>query len=157
MEDSDDSNHEDVWSPTLREDVFSNHDMMGHSWNSEPRNHVEHLPLPNFNPTFNPIRSQPLNNLHWSNSLPHQQQQQQRQQQRGQSNTTLAKSSSSSSSSSSRHPLSPASVIRNHSHLDLPNFPLQAVCISRVDSFCSELLVSFRPWSKTQRLSAPFR
>ena len=133
MEDSDDSNHEDVWSPTLREDVFSNHDMMGHSWNSEPRNHVEHLPLPN----FHSIRSQPLNHINWSNSQPQQQQ-------RGHSNTTPAKPSSSSS----QHPLSTASVTRNHSHLDLPNFPLQAVRISGVESSCSEPLLSFRPWSE---------
>ena len=147
MEDSDDSNHEDVWSPTLREDVFSTHDMMGHSWNTEPRHHLEHLPLPN----FNSIRSQPLNHLSWSNSLSHQQQQQQHQQ-RAHSNTTPAKSTSSSS----RHPLSTASVTRNHSHLDLPNFPLQAVCINQVDSSSSELLASFRPWSKSERLSIPF-
>ena len=141
MEDSDDSNHEDVWSPTLREDVFSNHDMMGHSWNTEPRHHFEHLPLPN----FNSIRSQPLDHIRWPNSQSHQQQ-------RVNSNNTPAKSSSSSS----RHPLSTTSVTRNHSHLDLPNFPLQAVCLSGVGSSCSELLVSFRPWSKSKRLSTPF-
>ncbi|CAF9908348.1 SUMO-targeted ubiquitin ligase complex subunit slx8 [Imshaugia aleurites] len=111
MDDSDDSNHEDVWSPTLREDVFSNHDMMGHSWSGEPRHRVEHLPLPN----FNSIRSQPLNHINWPNSQSHQQL-------RGHNNTAPTKSSSSSS----RHPLSTTSVNRNRSHLDLPNFPLQA-------------------------------
>ena len=112
MEDSDDSNHEDVWSPTLREDVFSNHDIMGHSWSSEPRHRFEHLPLPN----FNLLRSQPLNHLNWPNSQSHQQH-------RGHSNTAPTKPSSTSS----RHPLSTTPVHRNRSHLDLPNFPLQAV------------------------------
>ncbi|KAF6222182.1 hypothetical protein HO133_001268 [Letharia lupina] len=113
MEDSDDSNHEDVWSPTLREDVFSNHDMndmFGQSWGSEPRHRVEHLPLPN----FNSLRSQPLNHINWPNSQSHQQQ-------RGHNTTASTKSSSSSS----RHPLS-TTVNRSRSHLDLPNFPLQA-------------------------------
>lgn len=116
MEDSDDSNHEDVWSPTLREDVFSNYDMndmFGQSWGSEPRHRVEHLPLPN----FNSLRSQPLNHINWPNSQSHQQQ-------RGHNTTASTKSSSSSS----RHPLS-TTVNRSRSHLDLPNFPLQAVRI----------------------------
>lgn len=111
MEDSDDSNHEDVWSPTLREDVFSNHDMLGYSWSAEPRHRVEHLPLPN----FNSIRSQPLNHINWPNSQSHQQQ-------RNHHNIGPIKSSSSSS----RHPLSTTPVNRNRSHLDPPNFPLQA-------------------------------
>lgn len=123
MEDSDDSNHEDVWSPTLREDVFSNHDMMGHSWSSEPRHRVEQLPLPN----FNSIRSQPLNHINWPNSQSHQQQ-------RSYNSTAPAKSSSSSS----RPPLSTTPLNRSHSHLDLPNFPLQAVCIFCNNSFLSQ-------------------
>ena len=114
MEDSDDSNHEDVWSPTLREDIFSNHDLLANSWSSEPRHRVEHLPLPH----FNSIRSQPLNHINWPNSQSHQQQ-------RGHSITAPTKLSSSSS----RQPLSTTSVNRSHSHLDLPNFPLQAVCM----------------------------
>lgn len=110
MEDSEDSNHEDVWSPTLREDIFSNHDMMGHSWSGETRHRVEHLPLPN----FNSIRSQPLNHLNWPNSQSHQHQR---------THNTLP---NKPSSSSSRTPLSTASVNRSRSHLDPPNFPLQA-------------------------------
>ena len=147
MEDSDGSNHEDVWSPTLREDVFSNHDMMGHSWSSEPRHHVEHLPLPN----FNSIRSQPLNHINWPNSQSPQQQQ------RGHNNTAPAKPSSSSS----RHPLSTTSVTRNHSHLDLPNFPLQAVCLTDPELSYVELLVSFiislKAWCQSKRLSIPLQ
>ena len=122
MEDSDDSNHEDVWSPTLREDVFSNHDMMGNSWSGEPRHRVEYLPLPN----FTSIRSQPLNHINWPNSQSHQQQ-------RSHNSTAPTKSSSSSS----RPPLSTTSVNRSRSHLDLPNFPLQAVC-----TFGSKLFLS---------------
>lgn len=114
MDDSDDSNHEDVWSPTLREDIFSNHDMIGNTWSVDNRHRLEHLPLPN----FNSIRSQPLNHINWPNSQSHQQQ-------RGHNDNAPAKSSSSSS----RHPLSTASVNRNRSHFDLPNFPLQTVCM----------------------------
>lgn len=125
MDDSDDSNHEDVWSPTLREDVFSNHDMMGHSWSAEPRHRLDHLPLPN----FNSIRSQPLNHMNWPNSQSHQQQ-------RVHTSTAPIKSSSSSS----RHPLSTASVNRNRSHLDPPNFPLQAVCILLEQYFSSRTI-----------------
>ena len=114
MEDSDDSNREDVWSPTLREDVFSNHDMMGNSWSGEPRHRLEHLPLPNFNSI-----GQPLNHMNWPNPQSHQHH-------RSHNNIPPTKSSSSSS----RTPLSSSSVNRSRSHLDdLPNFPLQAVCL----------------------------
>lgn len=126
MEDSDDSNHEDVWSPTLREDVFSNYDMMGHSWSGEPRHRLEHLPLPN----FNSIRSQPLNHTNWPNSQSHQHQ-------RSHNNTAPTKSSSSSSQT----PLSTTAVNRSRSHFELPNFPLQAVCILWTKLFLSRTLL----------------
>lgn len=144
MEDSDGSNHEDVWSPTLREDVFSNHDMMGPSWSIEPRHHLEHLSLPN----FNSIRSQPLNPINWPNFPSHHQQ-------RGHSNTAPTKSSSSSSST--QHPLSTTSVNRTHSHLDLPNFPLQAVCIFQTRLFLSRTVVDPQIRSDIEQLSTSFR
>ena len=122
MEDSDDSNHEDVWSPTLREDVFSNHDVMGHSWSGEPRHRFEHLPLP----SFNSIRPQPFNHMNWPNSQSHQHQR---------SHNNIAPNKSSSSSS--RTALSTTSVNRSRSHLDPPNFPLQAVCLLWSKEFLS--------------------
>ena len=141
MEDSDESNHEDVWSPTLREDVFSNHDMLGHSWSGEPRHRLEHLPLPN----FNSIRSQPLNHTNWPNSQSHQQQ-------RGHNNTAPTKSSSSSS----RHPCSTTSVNRSRSHLDLPNFPLQAVRVVPEQIFAFlERFAGFKTRRRSERLSIP--
>ena len=133
MEDSDESNHEDVWSPTLREDVFSNHEMMGHLWNTEPRHRLERLPLPN----FNSIQSQPLNQINWPNSQSHQQQR-----------SHNHPAPSRSASSSSRHPLSTTSLNRNRSHLDLPNFPLQAV---RIFEHTSPTLAGFKTFHALAR------
>ena len=98
MESSHDSHYEDVWSPSLREDVFSNFGI-GHSWSSEPRHHPDHSPLPS------EFYSQPIQ----VNTPPFQQQRD---------------SSSQPTNQSSMQP--PVPLHRTRSHLDPPNFPLQS-------------------------------
>lgn len=102
MDGSDDVSNDDIWSPSLREELFSDYHT-GRFWDNDARHHVENLPPPRPTPSFANSPGRPTLI--------------QRQQQR---------------LHNTEHPNSPsvinfngsAPLDRKHSHLDLPNFPL---------------------------------
>jgi hypothetical protein len=101
MDGIDDFSNDDVWSPSLREELFSDYSL-GSLWESDARHHVEDLPLqrpslPSAHPPSQPTLIQ---------------QQQQRLHNTDISNPPIF------------HFQGSAPLERKHSHLDLPNFPL---------------------------------
>ena len=102
MESSDDSHYEDVWSPSLREDVFSSFEIGLPFSSGDPMHYSNHSPLPR------PFHPQPIQLLSRPPS----------QQERGNNTQPPA--------SSSLHAPVSAPLNRKRSHLDPPNFPLQS-------------------------------
>ena len=101
MDASDDFPYDDVWSPALRESLFSASDA-GQSWSSEPRQQYDISPLPR---QFHSQSTQSPNNL---------------------SVQTQRSDNTRPNNTSSLHPTVPTSITRKRSHLDPPNFPLQS-------------------------------
>ena len=100
MDGSDDFPYDDVWSPALRESLFSASDA-AQSWSSEPRQQYNASPLPR------PFHSQPTQTLNHPPSQPQP-------------------SYNTQPSLSSLRPAASTSIHRKRSHLDPPNFPLQS-------------------------------
>ena len=101
MDGSDDFLYDDVWSPALRESLFSASDA-GQAWSSEPRQQYNASPLPR---QFHSQPTQSPNHL---------------------SAQTQRNDNTRPNSTSSFHPTMPTPITRKRSHLDPPNFPLQS-------------------------------